>query len=172
MILVWVFILVPLALYLAAFVVEACMSFIRLTNHKAQGSYLNATWETTHTFLVVAVALFAAFFSQNIVELARAAFIGLWIAAVGIGLRGAAYVYLFYIRRDGARRNWVDYCFAYIHGVIVAGLVVMLLQLVPALFRANLQPNTELIPYMWPGLIVIALLCLPPLMSLYSTPRR
>jgi hypothetical protein len=169
---VWIYILVPLALYLAAFSVEAYMSFARLGNRKAKGSYLDATWETTHTFLVVAVALFVAFFSQNLVELAKAAFLGLWVAAVGIGLRGAVYLYLFYWRHDGTRRDFFDQFFAYIHVVIVAGVGILLWQLVPVLLTATLSPNTEFLPYMWPGLILVLVLCGPPLLSLYKTPRK
>lgn len=172
MITVWIFILIPLVLYLAAFAVEAYMAFARLGNHKAKGSYLDATWETTHTFLVVAVALFVAFFSQNLVDLAQAAFLGLWVAAVGIGLRGAAYVYIFYGRRDTTRRDWADQFFAWIHGLIVAGVGILLWQLVPALFTVDLIANTEFLPYMWPGLILILVLCVPPLLSLYNTPRK
>lgn len=172
MITIWIFILTPLVLYLAAFLLEAYMAFARLGNRKASGSYLNATWETTHTFLVVTVALFVAFFSQNLVELANAAFLGVWIAALAIGLRGAAYLYLFYIRRDRSRRDWIDYSFAYIHLLIVAGLGVMLLQLVPVLLTTELQANTAFIPYMWPGLVLVLILCVPPVMSLYKTPRH
>lgn len=169
---IWLFILVPLVLYLAAFTMEAYMSFRRLGNQKSTGSYLDATWETTHTFLVVTVALFVSFFSQNLVDLAQALWWGLWVAAVGIGLRGAAYVYLFYIRSNKSVRNWVDYFFAYVHAVIVAGVGILLWQLLPVLFTIELKPNTEFIPFMWPGLFLVIVLCVPPLMSLYRTPRN
>lgn len=169
MITTWIFILIPLVLYLAAFVVEAVMSFRRLFNRKASSSYLSATWETTHTFLVVAVALNVAFFSQNLVEIARAAYLGLWIAAVGIGLRGAAYIYLFYVRQNRSRRDVVDYFFAGIHLVIAAGVGVLVIQLVPVLLTTELKPNTEFLPYMWPGLVLVLALCVGPIASLYRT---
>jgi cytochrome bd-type quinol oxidase subunit 2 len=172
MIEIWIYILTPLVLYLGAFLMEAYMSVKRLGNHKGSGSYLDATWETTHTFLVVTVALFVAFFSQNLVDIAKASWLGLWVAAVGIGLRGAAYIYIFYVRRNQAVRSWVDYFFAGIHVLIVAGVGILLMQLVPVLFTIDLKPNTEFIPYMWPGLIFILVLCVPPLLSLYRSPRR
>lgn len=172
MITVWIFILIPLVLYLAAFAVEAYMSVRRLGNNRSTGSYLDVTWETTHTFLVVAVALFVSFFTDNLVEISKASFLGLWVAAVGIGLRGAAYIYLFYVRKQGSVRDWVDYFFAGIHAVIVAGVLILLWQLVPVLFTANLKPNTDFIPYMWPGLILVLALCVPPLLSLYRTPKK
>lgn len=172
MITIWTFILIPLVLYVAAFVVETVLAFTRLKNRKANHSYLPATWETTHTFLVVSVALFVAFFSQNLVELAEAAWWGIWIAAVGIGLRGAVYVYLFYVRANRATRNWIDYTFAALHVWIVAGLGVLLVQLIPAILAADLKANTAFIPYMWPGLVLVLGLCVVPLASLYKTPKR
>lgn len=174
MLLAWTFILVPLVLFLLAFVVELFMSFKRLSNNKADGSYLGATWEMTHTFLVVSVALFVSLFSNNLTELAKASFLGFFIVAVFAGLRGAAYIYIFYIRSGAQRkvRNWIDWSFALTHVGMVLGVLVLLAGLVPKLFQIDLQPNTAFIPWMWPGLILVLVLCVPPIASLYSTKKH
>jgi H+/Cl- antiporter ClcA len=174
MLLAWTFVLVPLVLFLLAFVVELFMSFKRLSNNKPNGSYLNATWEVTHTFLVVSVALFVALFSANLTDLASASFLGFFVTAVFAGLRGAAYIYLFYVRSGAQRkvRNWVDWAFAFTHVGMVLGVLLLLLGLVPKLFQIDLQPDTSFVPWMWPGLILVLALCVPPIVSLYSTKNR
>lgn len=167
------FILVPLTLFLLAFVIETIMSFKRLTNNKADGSYLSATWETTHTFFVVAVAMFVSIFSDNLTELAKAGFIGLIIIVIFAGLRGAAYLQLFYIRSAAKRniRNWVDISFSLTHVGMIVGVVVLLVGLLPEMARISPQPNTSFIPWLIPGLLLVLALCVPPILSLYSTKK-
>lgn len=174
MLLAWLFVLVPLVLYLAAFVVEAVMSFKRLSNPKSGRGYLDATWEITHTFLVVSLAFFINLFSQNLTDIARASFVGLFLAAIFIGARGLMYIYIFYLRpaKKATTRNWADWLFAVSHLGIVAGVVVLLVQLLPVLFRTHLVANTNFIPWMWPGLVIVLALCLLPIMSLYHTKNR
>lgn len=174
MLLAWSFVLIPLVLFLAAFVVEFYKSFKRLSNNKADGSYLSATWEVTHTFLVVSVAYFVSLFSDNLTELAKAAFVGFFLTSVFVGVRGATYIYLFYIRNAAQRkqRNWLDWVFALSHVGIVLGVLVLLAGLVPKLFQIDLQPNTAFVPWMWPGLIVVLSLCVVPIVSLYSTRNK
>lgn len=174
MLLAWMFVLVPLVLFLAAFVVEFFMSFKRLSNSKADNSYLSATWEVTHTFLVVSVAYFVSLFSNNLTELASAAFVGFFLTASFVGVRGATYIYLFYIRSAVNRksRDWVDWTFALSHVGIVLGVLVLLAGLVPKLFQIDLEPNTAFVPWMWPGLVIVISLCILPVISLYTTKKR
>ncbi len=171
MLLAWIFVLTPLVLYVAAYLVETVMSFARLRNHKTRHSYLDATWEVTHTFLVMSIAFFANLFSHNLREIASAAFIGIFTAACFIAVRGLLYMYLFYVRPDNKRgaRNWADWAFALSHIGILVGVAILLLQLVPALFRADLVVNEQFLPWMWPGLILIGGLCVLPILSLYKT---
>ena len=171
MILAWIYILVPLVLFLAAFVLEAYMSFKRLAIVKPDSPYMLHTWETSHTFLVVSVACFAAFFTSNLWELADAAFYGLFLAALFAGVRAMAYVYIFYVRDPAKRlvRNWIDWVYAICHVGMAAGVVVLLVQLLPVLFKTDLQANTQFLPWMWPGLILVLALCSIPVVSLYSS---
>lgn len=169
MIAVWAYILTPLVLFLAAFAVEAYMSFRRLRVIKPDSPYMLHTWETSHTFLVVSVACFVAFFSNNLRELADAAFYGLFLAALFAGVRAVTYLYIFYIRDPAKRttRNVVDWVYAVCHLGMAAGVVLLLVQLLPVLFDTDLDPNTQFLPWMWPGLILVLVICLMPLLSLY-----
>ena len=169
MIAVWAYVLTPLVLFLAAFTVEAYMSFRRLTVVKPDSPYILHTWETSHTFLVVSVACFVAFFSNNLRELADAAFYGLFLAALFAGVRAVTYLYIFYIRDPAKRttRNWVDWAYAICHVGMAAGVVLLLVQLLPVLLDTDLQANTQFLPWMWPGLLLVLIICLMPLVSLY-----
>lgn len=169
MIAVWAYILTPLVLFLAAFAVEAFMSFRRLKVIQPDSPYMLHTWETSHTFLVVSVACFAAFFSSNLRELADAAFYGLFLAALFAGVRAVSYLYIFYIREPAKRttRNWIDWVYAVCHIGMAAGVVLLLVQLLPVLFDTDLQANTQFLPWMWPGLLLVVIICLMPLTSLY-----
>ncbi len=172
MIWAWLFILTPLTLFLAGFVMEAYLAFRRLGT-KSDSGYVDATWELTHTLLVVAVAMFVSLFSGNLIEIAKAAFPGMFLTATFVGVRTACYIYTFYIKSPSKQlhRTLVDYVYAWSHAGIVLGLVLLLVRLVPKLFDLNLTVNTQFLPYMWPGLIVILAVGLMPAMSLYRTKR-
>lgn len=173
MILAWMFVLVPLLLFVLGFATEAFISFRRLRNPKKVGPYMDATWEVTHTFLVVAVAMFVSLFSNNLRDIADAVFVGIFTAAAFVGVRGLLYVYLFYVRapRDRAVVSWLDWVFACSHLGILLGVGILLVQLVPKLFSINLEPNTTFYPMMWPGLLLVLALCVPPIVSLYRTKK-
>lgn len=74
MLLAWLFVLTPLVLFLAGFITETYLAFKRLRDPSLTGTYLDFTWELTHTLLVVSVAIFVGLFSQNLVEIAKAVY--------------------------------------------------------------------------------------------------
>lgn len=169
----WLFIFVPLLLFVIAFVIETFLSIKRLKNNKREGSYVSATWEVTHTFLVVAVAMFVSLFSDYLTDIARVSLVGFIIVTIFAGIRGSAYLYIFYIRNPNKRsmRNWIDTLFAFAHLGMVVGLFVLLARLIPEMMRLNPQPNTDFIPWMIPGLILVISLCALPLVSIYNTKK-
>jgi hypothetical protein len=174
LILIWVYILTPLALFLIAYTIEAYASFKRLIGTKSNQQYLEATWEITHTFLVVSVALFVGFFSSNLREIAYVTFFPLFLTSVFVGIRTLAYIYIFLIRspKKQQSRSWIDWVFAWSHIGVIIGLAYLLVVLIPTLFTLELKPNVAFIPWMLPGAGVILLICLVPLIALYGTKKR
>jgi hypothetical protein len=168
LLIIWIFILTPLVLFLASYIVETYVSIKRLTQPAAGRSYLPATWEITHTFLVVSVALFVGFFSQNLTEIAYVTFYPLFLTAVFVGVRTLAYMYLFIIRDPAVKaRSWVDIIFAGSHLGVICGLVYLLVALIPKLLSIQLAANTSFIPWMIPGAFLILAACALPIVSLY-----
>lgn len=174
MLLAWMFVLVPLVLFLMGFVVETYLSFKRLRDTSLTGRYLDVTWELTHTLLVVAVAIFAGLFSQNLVEIAKAVYFGVFTIAIFVGVRTLCYIYLAFIKPRNKKDplTVVDYVFAYTHVGIILGLGLLLAQLIPKLLSIDLKANTQFIPWMWPGLFIILAVGLLPALSLYRTNKR
>lgn len=172
LVIIWAFILTPLALFLAAYLAETYASFSRLKKPSKGRDYLSATWEVTHTFLVVSVALFVGFFSQNLTDIAYVVFYPLFLTSVFVGVRTLAYIYLFMIRDTASKhRTWVDVVFAISHIGVIIGLVYLLVVLVPKLLTTELIANTNFIPWMIPGAIIILLACSIPILALYKTKR-
>lgn len=169
----WLYVLLPLLLFLVGYIVETYVSFARLKNKKKDNSYLDATWEVTHTFLVVSVACFVGFFSTNLIELADAAFYGMFLVSIFVALRTVTYIYLFYIREPTKRgvRNWIDVAFAFSHVGVVVSFLLMLAMLIPRILELDMQPNNQFISWMTPGFVLTLLLCILPILSLYKTKR-
>lgn len=173
MLLAWMFVLVPLVLFLLGFLFEMYGAFKRLGSNKPDSMYLDTTWELTHTLLVVAVAVFVGLFSQQLTELAKAAYFGVFALAVCVGVRTLCYIYLFYIaaRTKTSHTSIIDYVFAYSYVAIVLALGLLLVQLVPKLLSIGLVANTQFIPFMWPGLVIVLAVGLLPALSLYRTKK-
>ncbi len=166
---IWLFILTPLVIFLVAYVVETYLSFKRLISPRNGRDYLDATWEITHTFLVVSVALFVGFFSNNLVTIAHTTFFPLFFTSIFIGIRTLAYIYIFVISsaKKQQQRTWIDMVFAWSHIGVIAGLLYLLAVLIPQLLTTELIPNTSFIAWMVPGAVIIFIACLAPLISLY-----
>ena len=112
----YILFLVPLLIFVSAFLYETWLSFVRLRNPaKGRSSYVTATWETTHTLLVFTVVMLLMTFTQALDQLAAAIFWPTFIAAVFLGLRAVAYIYIFYVRKTTAKANWIDWFFAFTH---------------------------------------------------------
>lgn len=165
------FILTPLSLFLVAYLYETYISFRRLSQPKKGRHYVDATWEVTHTFLVVSVALFVGFFSSNLTEIAYVTFYPLFLTSVFVGIRTLAYIYIFVIRenKNQMTRSLVDSIFAFSHVGVIIGLLYLLAVLIPKILSIQLIPNTLFIPWMIPGAFAIIVICIIPLFNLYKT---
>lgn len=162
--------LVPVVLFVTAFLYETYLSFRRLRNPKAgKSGYLNATWEVTHTLLVAAVVMLVMMFTSSIEGLSAAIFLATFLAAVALGVRAVLYIYIFYVRQDTTRTNWIDWTFAVTHVLAAAFLVVVVLQALWFLYKNNPPANTQFLPYFVPGMIFVLLVTAVPLLVLYKT---
>lgn len=161
--------LVPTLLFVIGFLYETYLSFRRLKNPKAgKTGYVAATWEVTHTLLVAAVVMLVMMFTQVIDSLSSAIFMATFLAAVALGVRAVLYIYIFYVR-TGKKTNWIDWAFALTHVIAALLLVVVVLQALWFLYKNNPPVNSEFVPVFIPGMIVVLLLCLLPLLKIYST---
>lgn len=152
------FVGVPLGLYLLALLYETVAAFRRLEHHSA---YLSATWEITHTLLVLALTNFTWLWSDAIVAVGQAAYWGVIVAVAAFAVREILYIYLFYIARPG-RHTGVGWLFASAHVAMFVGLAYAAVAALGALHARVYGVNVQLLPYMWPALIaVVALSALP-----------
>lgn len=161
--------LIPTLLFVIGFLYETFLSFRRLKNPKAgKSGYLSATWEVTHTLLVFAVVMLLMMYTSVIDQISTAIFTATFIAAVALGLRAFFYIYIFYVRTSN-KTSWVDWAFALTHVVAALFLVIVVLQSVWFVVKNNPPTNSQFLPYFIPGLLVVLILCIVPIITLYKT---
>ena len=162
--------LVPLLLFVSAFLYETWLSFARLRNPKqGRSGYVSATWEVTHTLLVFTVVMLLMTFTQDLVRLADTLFWPTFIAAVALGLRGVAYLYIFYVRPASRKVGLVDWGFALTHVVAAGFLVLTVIEALLFIWQKDPIANTQFFPMFLPGLVLVLLLCAIPMSSIYRT---
>ena len=164
----YLFVLVPLGLYLPAFIYETYIAFRRLGKKGAGSAYLHGSWEITHTLLVVAVNYFIWLFADIMPTVGKVIYPWLIIAGAAFLVRAAMYVWLFYYRRS-AVTGWLDTAFAWLHIAIIAGLVLILLGVITTLATHKYVINSQFVPYMWPGLVLTFAVCAVPFFRTYTT---
>lgn len=168
MLLTYILFLLPLILFVAAFLYETWLSFRRLINPKAgKSGYVNATWEVTHTLLIFTVVVLLMMFTPYIDQIADAIFLSTFIAGVALCVRAAAYTQIFYVRRKQTI-NWVDWIFALSHVVAALFLVITVIRALWFLYAHNPSPNEQFLPVYIPGLIVVLAICALPILTLYK----
>ena len=164
----YILFLLPLVLFVAAFLYETFLSFARLFNRKAgRAGYLHATWEITHTLLIAAVVILLMMFSSSIEGMATVLFTSTFIAAATLVIRYALYIFIFYVR-EGKKTSWVDWFFALSHVVAAVSLVVSVVRVLWYMYQNNPAVNTQFLPYFVPGLFVTVLVCAVPLWYVYA----
>ncbi len=162
--------LLPVLVYMVAFLYETWLSFKRLKNPKAgRASYVTATWEVTHTLLVFAVVTLLMTFTQDLVRLASTLFWPTFIAAIALGLRAIGYLYIFYVRPRMSQANWVDWSFALTHVVAALFLAVTVVKALWFIGQQHPIANTQFFPIFIPGLLLVLAVCIVPIAVLYRT---
>ena len=166
---VW-FVIVPLLVYIPMFLVELYIAFRRIGKPLDKGGeYLHATWEVTHTFLILALNYFMWLYSSAIVEVARAVFVPLITFGAVFIVRAILYVYLFYIKKSTKPNLFVDWSFALCHVVMFACISYVTVATAQILLGGNYEANHILLPLLYPGLFLMIPLVSVPLYFLYKT---
>lgn len=168
---IW-FVVIPLLVYIPMFLVETYISFRRIGKPLDKGGeYLHATWEATHTFLILGLNYFMWLYSSAVVDVARAVFIPLITFGAVFIIRAILYVYLFYIRESKTPILLVDWLFAGSHLMMLACISMVTVLTTTVLSIGNYEPNGILLPLLYPGLFLMIPLIGVPLYFLYKTKR-
>ncbi len=167
------FVLMPLLIYIPMFGYETYIAFRRVGKPLDKGGeYLHATWESTHTFLILGVNYFVWLYSSAIVEVAMATFTALLIFGAAFIVRAVIYTYLFYIKIIDKPNVVVDRLFAWTHVVMALSLTVTVIVASRIMLSGTYQPNHTFLPLLWPGLILMVPLVSVPLYFLYRTKSK
>ena len=164
------FVLLPLLAYIPMFAYETYIAFRRIGKPLDKGGeYLHATWESTHTFLILSVNYFVWLYSPAIVEVGRAVFIPLLLFGAAFIVRAIVYTRLFYIRSSIKPDLALDHAFAWLHIIMAACLGYVIVAAVRVTLQGGFEPNNTFLPLLWPGLILMIPLISVPLYFLYRT---
>ncbi len=167
------FVMVPLLIYMAMFLVELYIAFRRIGKPLDKGGeYLHATWEATHTFLILALNYFMWLYSSAIVDVARSVFAPLIMFGAVFIVRAILYVYLFYIKESIKPNLFVDWFFALCHGVMLVCISYVTITTAQILLSGSYEPNHILLPLLYPGLFLMVPLVSVPLYFLYKTKSK
>tara|TARA_B100002049_G_C15977362_1_gene331433 strand:- start:152 stop:667 length:516 start_codon:yes stop_codon:yes gene_type:complete len=167
------FVLVPLIAYIPMFIYELYISFRRIGKPLDKGGeYLHATWEVTHTFLILSINYFVWLYSDAVVDVGRAAFGALLLFGAAFIFRAVLYTQLFYIKSSVKPNLLVDWMFALTHVVMAASLFYTVAVAVSSMIREGYEPNQTFLPLLWPGIILMLPLVSVPLYFLYKTKSR
>lgn len=155
------------------FLVELYISFRRIGKSLDKGGeYLHATWEVTHTFLILSLNYFMWLYSSAIVEVASAVFVPLIMFGAVFIIRAILYVYLFYIKKTTKPEVLVDWLFAVCHVVMFACISYVAFATAHILLGGNYESNHILLPLLYPGLFLMLPLVSVPLYFLYKTNKK
>ena len=164
------FVLVPLTAFLPMFAYETYIAFRRIGKPLDKGGqYLHATWETTHTFLILTINYFIWLYSSAVVDVGHAVFLALLIYGVAFIVRAILYIQLFYIKSSKKPSITTDRLFAWLHIVILACLGYIVIVTLTVMLRVSYPVNDTFMPLLWPGLILMIPLIALPLYTLYHT---
>lgn len=167
------FIILPMLVYIPMFLVEVYIAFRRIGKPLDKGGeYLHATWEATHTFLILSVNYFMWLFSSAIVDVAKAVFVPLLTFGGVFIVRAVLYIYLFYIKKSNKPNLLADWSFALCHIVMLVCLVYIAVVTTTTLLGGDYAPNDFLPPLLYPGIFLMVPLVAVPVYFLYKTHRK
>lgn len=169
---IW-FVIVPLLAYIPMLLVELYIAFRRIGKPLDKGGeYLHATWEVTHTFLILGLNYFMWLYSSAVVEVAKAVFVPLITFGAVFIIRAILYAYLFYIKKFTKPNLLVDWSFALCHFVMFVCIAYVAIATAGILISGSYEPNHILLPLLYPGLFLMIPLISVPLYFLYKTKSR
>ena len=163
----FIFVLVPLTLYILLFCIETAWSVLRMFR-ASEAVYFRNTWEITHTLLIFGINSFLWLYSSSIPMLAQRVSAPLLIVATAFLVRAGVYMHLFYIRETRIG-GWV---FACTNVVLLSGIVTVVMSVFGAIDGGLWSQNTAIVPYLWPGLVVTLSVCAIPMLHVYSAHRK
>jgi len=166
---IW-FVVIPILAYVPMFLVEVYIAFRRIGKPLDKGGkYLHATWEVTHTFLILGINYFMWLYSSALVDVARTVFAPLMIFGGVFIIRAILYIYLFYIKRSKKPNIAIDWLFAICHVIMLVTVALVAIGTVTTLLKGSYEPNEILLPLLYPGLALMVPLIAVPLYFLYKT---
>ena len=168
MIVYWLPVLIPILLYVILFSIELVFSFRRLTAHAHIDQYFQISWEITHTLLIVGVSTFLWVFSDLVPLVGSDVYTLLLFVGVLFFLRAITYALIFYVW-PGERHPMTDWLFACSHVGLFALLTTIIIKVGYRVAHTSYHANTELLPYVWPGVILIIAVSLVPVIQGYMT---
>ncbi len=169
---IW-FVLIPIIAYLPMFLYELYIAFRRIGKPMDKGGeYLHATWEVTHTFLILSLNYFMWLYSSAIVEVSKAVFLPLILFGAVFIVRAVLYLYLFYIKTSKRPNLSADWLFAICHIAMLASVGYIGVATTRILLTGDYEPNHILLPLIVPGLFLMIPLISVPLYFLYQTKSR
>ncbi|MEO7363946.1 MAG: hypothetical protein ABIV43_00350, partial [Candidatus Saccharimonadales bacterium] len=130
---------------------------------------LHATWESTHTFLILGVNYFVWLYSAAVVTVGRAVFIPLLVFGAAFVVRAILYIQLFYLRSSPKPNVTIDRLFAWAHVAMAGCLAVIVYRALKIMLSNDYTANHLLLPLLLPGLLLLVPLISVPLYFLYKT---
>lgn len=170
----YAFVVIPILAYLPFFFVETWAAFKRIGKKTpSSDEYLHVTWEMTHTLLIIGVNYFIWLFASILVKVGQAVYWGLITVGALFLIRAALYVYIYY--GGGAKsklhNGWTDWLFAITHVAIILCLLYVVIRATIVLITHDYTINTQFLPWMYPGLVFLVIICAAPLVRLYRVKR-
>lgn len=167
----YAFVLIPILVYLPFFFIETWAAFKRIGQKTpSSDEYLHLTWEMTHTLLIVGVNFFIWLFASIIVDVGKAVYWGLITVGALYIIRAILYVYTYYGAGSKSKKHngWTDWLFALIHLPIIVCLLYVVIRAAYVLLTNEYTINTQFLPWMYPGLIFMIIICAIPLVRIYK----
>lgn len=167
------FVLLPLIAYIPMFAYETFIAFRRIGKPLDKGgAYLHATWESTHTFLILSVNYFVWLYSSAVVVVGRAAFLPMLLFGAVFIIRGILYTQLFYIQSSTKPNLLLDWLFALTHIIMAACLLYTVAVTLQIMRTGIYRANETFLPLLIPGLFLMIPLISVPLYFLYKTKSK
>ena len=167
------FVLIPLLAYVPMFAYETYIAFRRIGKPLDKGGgYLHATWEVTHTCLILSLNYFVWLYSDAVIDVGQATFGALLLFGAVFIARAILYTLLFYVKSNSKSNLLLDWLFALCHIVMASSLIYTVVTAIGFMANGAYQPNQTFLPLLWPGLVLLLPLISEPLYFLYRTKSK